>query len=322
MVRIGVIHIKRLMGILMCIAMLLAAIGIIAKAMELIKIVESEEAVPGLNVDMPGEPESVIVVKSAGINTNPVSVKSYDIIEEDEHDPAYDAGESIKIEIAGIKLENVPKTAVPKVLIYHTHTYEAYEQDPDDLYELAHGAKWRTKNPDHNIIRVGAELTKLLEGYGFQVVHDITEFEPPRLGTAYVRSLEMLEERIARGEEYDMLIDMHRDAFSKSSWTPASINLDGGDKARLMFLVGTGEDGFIEKPNWQENYALVAQMIDYLQAIDPQLCKDANVKTQRYNQHVSTRSVLVEVGHCENTLEQALQSMEYLAAAINHVLKD
>ncbi len=320
MVRIKVMHIKQLMGIFMCIAMLLAALGISAKAIELINAGDGKETAVEVNGDMPSALESVIVVKSAGVSH--YSGKYQNVIEEDEHDPAYDAGESIKIEIAGIKLEDVPKTAMPKVLIYHTHTYEAYEQDPDNLYEPAHGAKWRTKNPEFNIIRVGAELTKLLEGYGFEVVHDITEFEPPRLGTAYVRSLEMLEERIANGEEYDMLIDVHRDAFSKNSWTPASINLDGSDKARLMFLVGTGEDGFIEKPNWQENYALVAQMIDYLQAIDPQLCKDANVKTQRYNQHVSTRSVLVEVGHCENTLDAALASMEYLAAAINHVLKD
>jgi stage II sporulation protein P len=320
MVRIGVVHIKRLMGIFMCVAMLLAAIGLIAKAVELIKYAEGDEPTAMLNEDMPSATESVIVVKSAGIS--PFLGEYRYIIEEDEHDPTYDAGEGIKIEIAGIKLEDVPKTAVPRVLIYHTHTYEAYEQDPDNLYEPAHGARWRTKNPDFNITRVGAELAKLLEGYGFEVVHDVTEFEPPRLGTAYVRSLEMLEERIAGGEEYDMLIDMHRDAFSKSSWTPASINMDGSDKARLMFLVGTGEDGFLEKPNWQENYALVAQMIDYLQAIDPQLCKDANVKTQRYNQHVSTRSVLVEVGHCENTLDAALASMEYLAEAINHVLKD
>ena len=40
------------------------------------------------------------------------------------------------------------------------------------------------------------------------------------------------------------------------------------------------------------------------------------VKAGRYNQHVGTPAILVEVGHNRNTLKEALSSMPILARAI------
>ena len=44
------------------------------------------------------------------------------------------------------------------------------------------------------------------------------------------------------------------------------------------------------------------------------------VKTNRYNQHVGDRCVLVEVGNNRNTLVEALNAMEPLAEAIAALL--
>ena len=214
-----------------------------------------------------------------------------------------------------------PDEDKPRVLIYHTHTYEAYEQEYEGQYELANGAKWRSKDKEHNLLAVGEELKNALEVLGVEVVHDITEFEPPRLGTAYIRSLEMLESRLDAGEEYDLIIDMHRDAYSQRSWTPKSTVIDGEECARIMLLMGTGEAGFSEKPDWEENCKLAQSIIDELKRIHPDLAKDMNLKDQRYNQHVSTKSVLIEVGHNENTITQAKASMKYLALSIYRVLQ-
>ena len=90
------------------------------------------------------------------------------------------------------------ETPRKRVLIYHTHTYEAYEQTQDDPYEETE--KWRTADSAHNVVRVGEELAALLRSLGVEVVHDVTAFEPPNLSSAYTRSLEMLEKRQAAGE--------------------------------------------------------------------------------------------------------------------------
>ena len=89
------------------------------------------------------------------------------------------------------------ETPRKRVLIYHTHTYEAYEQTQDAPYEETE--KWRTADSAHNVVRVGEELAALLRSLGVEVVHDVTAFEPPNLSSAYTRSLEMLEKRQAAG---------------------------------------------------------------------------------------------------------------------------
>ena len=50
-----------------------------------------------------------------------------------------------------------------------------------------------------------------------------------------------------------------------------------------------------------------------------QIARDVRVKSGRYNQQVSSKCILVEVGHNANTLEQALAAMPYLARAIAEV---
>ena len=99
----------------------------------------------------------------------------------------------------------------PRVLIYHTHTWEAYEMTESASYVPTE--TWRTKDNAHNMVCVGRALAEELTARGFDVVHDTTAFEPPNLSASYQRSLKMLEARLDAGEQYDYLFDLHRDAF-------------------------------------------------------------------------------------------------------------
>ena len=90
-----------------------------------------------------------------------------------------------------------------RILIYHTHTYEAYEQQTDAPYEET--TKWRTADERFDMVRVGDELAALLTGLGYEVEHDRTAFEPPVLDSAYTRSLTMLQQRLAAGECSDLI---------------------------------------------------------------------------------------------------------------------
>lgn len=209
----------------------------------------------------------------------------------------------------------------PQVMIYHTHSHEAYVKGEQDYKETG---QWRTANQDYNVVRVGTELSNLLEDrYGISVLHDKTDHEPPKLGTAYIRSLKTLE---AAAEQYDSLkvfIDLHRDAYSKGQ--TKFIEIDGKEVAQLMIVIGTGEgssgSGFSVKPDWEKNYQLADEITKGLQAIHPDLARAIRVKTGRYNQHISTGCILVEAGHNENTLEQVLNAMPYLAQVLADVMK-
>ncbi|MGI6151482.1 MAG: stage II sporulation protein P [Christensenellales bacterium] len=208
----------------------------------------------------------------------------------------------------------------PSVLIYHTHTTESY------LHAME--TDWRTRDEQQNIVAIGKELARILtEEYGISVIHDTTNHEPPRLGTSYERSLKTMEYYKDKYPGIRLFIDVHRDSYElKASATMEdyiAVNdvavINGKKCARIMFVVGTGEgktgQGFAVKPNYKRNYNIALHITNFLNDIHPKLTRPIRVYTGRYNQHVGD-SVLVEVGHNANTLEEALNSLPYLAAAI------
>lgn len=221
------------------------------------------------------------------------------------------SGDGFSIEIIALQTPAPPK----RVLIYHTHTYEAYEQTETRYKETE---KWRTADNRHNVVRVGEELAALLRSHGLEVVHDTSAFEPPTLSSAYTRSLSMLEKRLAAGEHYDLLIDLHRDAATSAG--PGTIRPGGVETARLMMLIGKGEgqtgQGFDQKPDWESNLAIAQKVTDLLNAQADGLCRDVCIKSGRFNQHVAAGCMLIEAGNNKNTLAQVLAAMPYLADAI------
>lgn len=240
-----------------------------------------------------------------------------EVVFEDEHTDRPAPGMQIEV-LRPKAAQRVVPAAGQRILIYHTHTHEAYSQVPEDPYEETE--QWRTTDPEHSVVRVGEELASLLREMGFEVTHDTTDHEPPKLGTAYVRSLATLEGYAEAGEDFDCYIDLHRDAYSQAAYQTLSVTAAGGaEAAQLMMLIGNG-DGFDEKPDYEQNLAFAQQVSGDLNAISPGICKGVMVKTGRYNQHVGKRAVLVEVGHNLNTLQQALNSMPYLAQAIGDAL--
>lgn len=207
-----------------------------------------------------------------------------------------------------------------RVLIYHTHTWEAYAQVAHAPYQETE--KWRTRDNRANVVAVGAALANALRALGCTVIHDETAFEPPNLDAAYQRSLAMLERRLEDGEQYDLYIDLHRDAVSSQSTIKRTVNIGGETVARFMVLIGKGTgSGFDVKPDWEANYAIAEVITHSLNEQCDSLARDVNVKTGRYNQHIAPRCVLLECGNNENTLEQVLAGVPYLAEALMKALE-
>lgn len=211
-----------------------------------------------------------------------------------------------------------PMQERPRVLIYHTHTWEAYRMTEEAQYVPTE--TWRTRDEAHNMIRVGEALAGELEALGFAVVHDKTAFEPPKLSDAYNRSLQMLEARLAEGERYDYIFDIHRDAYSGPYNGANTVEHEGVQRAYVMLLVGKGTGatgaGFDERPDWPKNLELAERITDAMNVCIPGISRDVKIKSGRFNQHVSQGALLIEVGNNQNTLEEALASCPVIAAAI------
>lgn len=219
--------------------------------------------------------------------------------------PLDPGGEEIEVEV----VTRATPAPAKKVLIYHTHTHEAYEQAPGETYEALEA--WRTTDADHSVVRVGEALAQRLRGYGFDVTHDVTDHEGDALSTAYTRSLATLEKY---EEPFDLYVDLHRDAYSEGE--ALCVEGENGERfAPLMLLIGNG-NGFEEKPYYRENLAFARALEARINAVQPGLCKPTLVKDGRYNQHIGVFAVLVEVGHNKNTLSEALSAVPPLAEGI------
>lgn len=293
MVRIKVIHASKLLAaaaaVILAIALIVLAAGAASGAA---RKTSSERAAavaafsfwkpPEMEFELPGENEhaDLIVVEDA------------------------DAGE-----------DRTQPVERPRVLIYHTHTHEAYAQTAADPYRETES--WRTEDQAHSVVRVGEALAALLTDYGFDVVHDTADYEYPKLNTAYARSLDMLETR--RAETFNLCVDLHRDAWDRSMAECAYVGSQRA--AQLMALIGNGGN-FDVKPDYEANLAFAVRLSDRVNALCDGLCRPVMVKNGRYNQHLFTPSVLIEVGHNLNTLQEALASMPVLAEALCDLLKE
>lgn len=246
--------------------------------------------------------------------------------QEGDSDQPYIIPPEIQVEIDQAAPQSTPPPLPMEgvqVLIYHTHTTEAYEKQAGDSY--AESSQWRTEDDDYNIVKVGEDLAEELRSRGLNVVHDTTNHEPPKLGTAYTRSVTTVENYLKEYPNLSVIIDLHRDAYVQGASDPQTVTVDGKQAARILAVIGTGEgttgNGFSVKPNWKENYKLAQRVTDNLQAVNPDLARDIMVRTGRYNQHLSTNAILLEMGNNKNSLQEVLNSVPYLANAIQKAIQ-
>lgn len=204
------------------------------------------------------------------------------------------------------------------ILLFHTHTCESYTSSEQYTYEPT--GTFRTTDLNFSVARVGTELKKYLDGYGYQVTHDTTYHDYPAYTGSYNRSLTTVKNDLAAKEETEIVFDIHRDAIgSKSDYAP-TVKIGEEYAAQIMFVIGT-DGGGLNHPNWNQNLKFAIKIQEKANEMYPGLFKPIILRNSRYNQHVTRAASIIEVGATGNTLEQTLVSMKYLAKVISEVVK-
>lgn len=204
----------------------------------------------------------------------------------------------------------------PVVLIYHTHATESYLLTKEGEYvETERG---RTENTKYNVIAVGNALQKALEKRGFTVIHDTTDVEGEDITSAYSRSLTVMQQY----DNVDLYIDLHRNSSNQKGRSDNTILIDNVPYAKLFFVVGTGigtyEGEYDTLPDWKNNYTFALSLMDAITAKQTDLVKPIRLKVGRFNQHMGL-CLLAEIGTNADTLQAALNTVPYLADAIQSV---
>lgn len=210
---------------------------------------------------------------------------------------------------------NMQADTEPQVLIVHTHTSEAYT--PEAGWEYESSEKFRTLDPEFNMIRVGQTLAEELKMLGIAVIHDTTVNDAPQYQGAYERSYDRIAAQLAAHPSIRIVLDIHRDAAedSEGNALPRRTVIQDENCAQLMLVVGTDEGG-LEHPNWRENLSFALKLQALLNRDQPTLCRDISLRRERFNQHFTPCSLLVEVGAAGNTMAEALPAAKYLARAL------
>ena len=201
----------------------------------------------------------------------------------------------------------------PQILIYHTHSQEAYaDSTPGD--------------PATSVMAVGDYLTQLLqEVYGIQVLHHRGTYDVADHASSYSNAQPEIRRILQENPSIEVVIDLHRDGVPETTHLVTEIN--GKPTAQIMFFNGlsrttsTGNLTYLSNPYIENNLALSFQMQLSANEYFPGLTRRIYLKGYRYNMHLCPKSMLIEVGAQTNTFAEAKNAMEPLAFILANVLK-
>lgn len=199
----------------------------------------------------------------------------------------------------------------PQILIYHTHAHEAFEDSVEG-------------DASTTIVGAGEKLATLLEEeYGFRVLHHKGVYDDVR-EDAYARALPEIEKILEENPTIEVVIDLHRDGMSGDR--KLVMDLQGRPTARFMFFNGLsytkkgGDISYLENPYIQDNLAFSFQAQVAANEYYPGIARKVYLKAYRYNMHLSPKSMLIELGAQNNTVEEIMNACDPLAHILAIVL--
>lgn len=200
----------------------------------------------------------------------------------------------------------------PTVLIIHSHGSESYEKT--DKYEES--SAYRTLNTDYNMISIGAELKRILETGGVQVIHDTQMHDQPSYSASYSQARKSIKKYLEEYPSICLVLDLHRDAVENAQGKQVKFTAkqNGQTAAQLMLVVGT--DVRLSHPDWPENMSLAVKLHALLEKSFPGICRPISFRSQRFNQDLSPGALLVEVGSAGNTHEEAMAAVQVLGQTV------
>lgn len=175
--------------------------------------------------------------------------------------------------------------------IYHSHNAESYVETSNEEFT----------EPQGDIVDVGRALQEALEEQGYEAIHSENS-HLPHDGGAYQRSRATVRELLEEGVV--ALLDVHRDAI------PAEVyrtEVEGEEMTKVRLVVGR------QNPNREANLELAKRIKALADEQYPGLVKGIFNAQGNYNQDIGPRTILLEFGTHETSLEEAVRSTKFIA---------
>ena len=213
----------------------------------------------------------------------------------------------------------INKNNEPQVLIMHTHTTESFMQTDENYYTEDFNS--RSTNNNKNMVKIGGIIAKKLNDNGIKTLHDKTQHDYPEYTGSYNRAAKTINSYLKKYPSIKIVLDLHRDAISADGGKAKLVTEIGGKKAAQVMLVMGSQTGSIkDHPKWKENLSLAVKLQQTMEAKYPTLARPLMLMSKKYNQSLSTGSLLIEFGTDVNTLSEACYSAEMVGDSLVSLL--
>lgn len=200
------------------------------------------------------------------------------------------------------------------VYIYHTHSMESFLPLLDNVKDPN-----RAMDSHKNITLVGKKLGEELEKRGIGTIVNTTNFtkqvleKDMKYWQSYDVSRPAVQQAMKQNKDIKLIFDLHRDSFGKKVTT---VTINGKKYARTAFVIGA------ENPHYEQNLEMAKELSALMEKKYPGLNRMIAKKKGKgmdgnYNQDLSSRAVLIEIGGYDNTLEELNRTAEALAEVIS-----
>lgn len=201
----------------------------------------------------------------------------------------------------------------PQILIYHTHSQEKYTDSRPGVEE-------------DTVVGIGSYLTQILEEeYGYNVIHDKTYYDviggKNGYNLSYSEAEKGLKKMLEKYPTIEVMLDLHR-----NSGKAKTVSINGEETAQIMLFNGLCRDQSgpltnLDNPYLQDNLAFSLQLQIKSLELYPGLFRKNYLKSYRYNMHFRPKSLLMELGTENNTLQSAKNAMKPFAMILDQVLQ-
>ena len=184
------------------------------------------------------------------------------------------------------------------VYIYNTHQQEAYIGDLTV----------------YNASQILADKLRLL---GYTVVVEDGDFikygqeNDMDYNMSYQISRKFITDAIMNNAGFDLIVDFHRDSVPRES---TYITVNGIDYAKMMCVIGGLTD------NAYEITKTASTLYDSCNKLVSGIMKNTMTREAYYNQDMSSKMLLIEVGSDNNTFDEVKNSVDILARGIAQIL--
>ena len=214
---------------------------------------------------------------------------------------AYEKDEEISQAFAYIQNNVVDN---PRVYIYSTHPNETFLGQKIEGYDL-----------DNTVVLASILLQEKLNAKGIGTIVE------ERSASEYIKNNNLTYNQsyqatrvflkdMLKNNEFDLIIDLHRDAVSKSTTTTV---INNQNYAKVMFVANI---------NYKENIALANKLNNIINDKYPSLSRGIyNKYVDNFNQDLNSNVILLELGGNYNKMDEVVLTIDALANSIEELLK-